>query len=108
MKSEFITWLVHPVTLSLIGVLVFVVVLLAEILQRRLSQFGNVRFQSGLVQHSLGFFHLQPDLRQLLTGNDPGLFEFFLGQAGRGREAVTQKRRQIAEIENGPDGRTGR
>jgi len=49
MKAEVVNWITHPVTLSLIGGLIFGVMLLAEILQRRLSEFGNVRFQ-GLVE----------------------------------------------------------
>ncbi len=49
MKTELVNWLTHPVTLMLVGGVTFVVMLLAEILQRRLSEFGNVRFQ-GLVE----------------------------------------------------------
>ncbi len=49
MKTEVVNWLFHPVTLTLVGAVIFVVMLLAEILQRRLSEFGNVRFQ-GLVE----------------------------------------------------------
>ncbi len=49
MKSEVVNWLIHPVTLTLVGLVIFGVMLLAEILQRRLSEFGNVRFQ-GLVE----------------------------------------------------------
>ncbi|MCK5378286.1 MAG: HlyC/CorC family transporter [Acidobacteria bacterium] len=49
MKADVVNWLLHPVTLTLLGTAVFVVMLLAEILQRRLSEFGNVRFQ-GLVE----------------------------------------------------------
>ncbi len=49
MKADVVNWLLHPVTLTLLGAAVFVVMLLAEILQRRLSEFGNVRFQ-GLVE----------------------------------------------------------
>lgn len=49
MKAELLSWLLHPVTLCLVGGLTFLVMLFAEILQRRLSEFGNVRFQ-GLVE----------------------------------------------------------
>ena len=49
MKAEVVNWVTHPVTLALIGGLIFGIMLLAEILQRRLSEFGNVRFQ-GLVE----------------------------------------------------------
>lgn len=49
MKAEVVNWMIHPVTLTLVGAVIFGVMLLAEILQRRLSEFGNVRFQ-GLVE----------------------------------------------------------
>ena len=49
MKAEVFNWITHPVTLTLIGGLIFGLMLLAEILLRRLSEFGNVRFQ-GLVE----------------------------------------------------------
>jgi len=49
MKTDLVNWFFHPVTLTLVGGVIFAVMLLAEILQRRLSEFGNVRFQ-GLVE----------------------------------------------------------
>ncbi len=49
MKAEVVNWITHPVTLALIAGLIFGLMLLAEILLRRLSEFGNVRFQ-GLVE----------------------------------------------------------
>ncbi len=35
MKAEVVNWITHPVTLTLIGGLIFGVMVLAEILQRR-------------------------------------------------------------------------
>lgn len=51
MKSEVLTWLIHPVTLSLVGIVTLMIMLLTEILQRRLSEFGNVRFQGIVEDH---------------------------------------------------------
>lgn len=51
MKTELVNWLSHPVTLILVGVVTFLVMLFAEILQRRLSEFGNVRFQGLIEDH---------------------------------------------------------
>ncbi len=57
MTGGLVEWLLHPVTLSLVGAVLFGVMLLAEILQRRLSEFGNVRFQ-GLVEDHEGLLRL--------------------------------------------------
>ena len=51
MKAEVVNWITHPVTLTLIGGLIFGVMVLAEILQRRLSEIGNVRFQGMVEDH---------------------------------------------------------
>jgi CBS domain containing-hemolysin-like protein len=71
MKTELVNWLTHPVTLMLVGGVTFVVMLLAEILQRRLSEFGNVRFQGLVEDHedllTLGR-HEQVVLSPVLTG----------------------------------------
>ncbi|MCD4748290.1 MAG: hemolysin family protein [Thermoanaerobaculales bacterium] len=51
MTADLAGWLVHPVTLSLAGLMFGVLVLLTEILLRRLSYLGNVRFQGVVDDH---------------------------------------------------------
>lgn len=52
MKTEIIGWLQHPVTLSLLGGGLLGVMVLAEILQRRLTELGSVRFQGMVDDHA--------------------------------------------------------
>jgi putative hemolysin len=49
MNGQLLSWLTHPVTLTLVLVALGMLALITEILIRRLAEFGNVRFQ-GLVE----------------------------------------------------------
>ena len=51
MTTGFGGWLVHPVTLGLAGLMCAVVILVTEVLLRRLIELGNVRFQGVVDDH---------------------------------------------------------
>ncbi len=51
MEAALTGWLRHPVTLTLAGLLLLVVLVIFETLSRRLAEMGNVRFQGLLDDH---------------------------------------------------------
>lgn len=51
MSAGLVSWLVHPVTLGLVGVSLLLLFAIVETLLRNLSQLGNVRFQGILDAH---------------------------------------------------------
>jgi putative hemolysin len=60
MNGQVLNWLAHPVTLTLVLFALGILLLVAEILIRRLAEFGNVRFQ-GLVEDHASLLALDGD-----------------------------------------------
>ena len=51
MSADIMSWLIHPVTLTLVAVLLGLLFTVLEILLKSLAEMGNVRFQGMLEDH---------------------------------------------------------